>query len=305
MTARGSDERARQKPKRRSILRDILACILPILSLGISLAGAVYIFTYLRGSVASAEVQLAADEQQPSPSKVEPEPVYTGVEDPWVTSGTFTVGARELDDAIKEFCDEHTNEGDTPQEAAQATYNAIVQSNYIDLLEKPSGTNWVHRSAQQFFSYKKKSGAVPEGDYYEFAAVTALCLRYFGYSDAIALPVLHGNGMGSQYGSALCLVTNSDGVASVCDPALGADGWMIKRAGYNILVDDIGQDLSTAEGLGLEIQRKEENLPDAYADGMGVSGGNGATTTGYDRTGMNENGYGGGMGTTTGNQSGV
>lgn len=297
MAARSERSHKEREPKRRSVFRDVIACILPILSLGLSLTIGVLVFSRVQDKVMAAQEAMAGAAPQPSPANAEPAPVYAGVEDPWITSGSFTVGTSELDDAIKTFCDQHTATGATQEEAAQATFDAIVQSTYVDMLEKPSGTNWVHRAAQMYFSYLKTTEGEPEGDYYEFAAVTALCLRYFGYSDAIAVPVLHAMDNGGQYGGALCIVSNTDGVPSVCDPALGTSGWMLKRAGYKILVDDIGQDLSTAQGLGLEIQLSPEHQKEADATGVGTGTGTGTGTTG---TGAGTTGTGAGTATGTG-----
>ncbi|MBR3317753.1 MAG: hypothetical protein IKG21_08085 [Atopobiaceae bacterium] len=289
MAARNARSRKERKPKKRSALHDVVACILPILSLGASLAMVVLIYQHVQEKLDIAQEALASSGVEAAAS-AEVQTEYLGVEDPWISAGTFTVGSEELDAAIKSFCDQHTAAGATVEEAAEATFDAIVESTYVDMLDKPSGPNWVHRAAQQYFSYlKSESKTMPEGDYYEFAAVIALCLRYFGYSDAIAVPVLHGMDNGGQYGAALCLVTNRDGVASVCDPALATDGWMLKRSGYNILIDDIGQDLSTVQGMGLEIQLSPEHQQEAENAAGNDTNGTGAvgTGTGGSATGAN------------------
>ncbi len=288
--------RSKRSSRRRSPLLDVVALILPILCLGAALYSSVWVFRRVNNTVVAAEKQLEAAEQQAT-AETKPEPAYGGVQDPWIGAGTFTVGNEELDHQIKNFCDSHTSQGDTATDAAKATYTAIAESAYLDQVEKPSGRDWVSRSAKQYFN-SLQQGGVYQGDYYEFASVTALCLRYFGFSDAIAVPVLYDMQNGGQYGSALCLVSDVDRQGKVCDPSLGADGWMLDRTGYNILVDDIGQNLDAAEGLGLKIQRKDANTNETDPSGLGY-GGTSTDGTGYGTDYGYGNDYGYDTGTTT------
>ena len=279
-----------EQSKRRSALHDVVACILPLVCLAGALAAAVYVFRYVDGRVTVAQEELARANEVES-AVVEPQEVYAGVRDPWIEAGSFTVGDEELDASIRDFCDEHTDEGATVDEAARATYDAIVESTYLYRIDKPMGLDWVARSAREFFNSDDGMGG-HQGDVYEFASVLALCLRYFGYGDAIAVPIVYDAGVGDADGSALCIVTNTTGVSCVCDPSVGTAGWMLPRANYQILVDDIGQNLDAAEALGLQIQRQDDDEgsedEDAEAGGSTVASGSGmgyGSYGGYDEYG--------------------
>ena len=255
--------------------------------------GAVFLFQKVDASVTAAQERLSGVSKSGENVVVEQAPVYGGVADPWIESGSFTVGSEELDQEIKKLCDANTSQGDTAEEAARQTFNAVADSVYIDIYEKPSGIDWVARSAKAYFESVKTEGTYA-GDYYEFASVIALCLRYFGMSDAIAVPVLFDTQSGAEYGTAVCLVSDSNGVGRVCDPSQGPDGWMLPRTSYSILVDDIGQNLDPVLGLGLKVKEKEQQR--VNGNGYDAEGGNG---TGYDESGMSsyDNGeYGTGSG---------
>ena len=292
------EERVEKKQKRGgSILHDIVACILPIVCLAAALAGGVFVYRYANNSIVEAQATIRG-EGQANGVVIEEAAPYAGVADPWNQAGSFTVGNEELDAWIKAFCDEHTPEDAKVEEAAKETYDAIVLSTYLDRVDKPMGTDWVARSARDYFSSDDGMGGY-QGDYYEFSSVLALCLRYFGYADAIAVPIVRSMPSGEEYGSALCLVTNLDGVGSVCDPSLGVDGWMIARAGYDILVDDIGQNLDAAEAIGLRIQKKDETGEAGDDNGYGYNTGesNGGTSGTYNSSesdsGYDDDTYGG------------
>ena len=123
------------------------------------------------------------------------------------------------------------------------------------------------RSAKEYFTSDDGMGG-HQGDVYEYASVLALCLRYFGYSDAIAVPIVNTSGVGDADGSALCLVTNTDGTGCVCDPAVGTAGWMLPRTSYDILVDDIGQNKDAALAMGLQIKEKYADDENGTMNGM-------------------------------------
>ena len=286
MARRDENARDRHEPKKRSVLLDIVACLLPIVSLAGSLALATFIFRHVDNAVKVSQEALAGAAPDTGTGEVAPQTVYAGVDDPWNASGSFTVEDEELDAYIRDYCDAHTMEGDTAEQAAERTYDDVVQSSYLYRVDKPMGLDWVARSAREFFRSGAETGEY-QGDAYEFSAVMALCLRYFDYGDAIAVPIVYSESEEGQEGSALCLVTDkTTGMQCVCDPTLGTEGWMLPRTGYSILVDDIGQNLDPARGLGLRIQEKDETPknPDG-TDAVNPMGG----TNGY--TGMGS-GYG-------------
>jgi hypothetical protein len=269
-----------EKPKKHSVLRDIVACILPIVSLAAAVGIAVLVFRRVDNSVTTAQAALVEAEQSEG-QVVEQQAVYAGVEDPWIAAGSFTVGDEELDAYIRDFCKECSPAGATAEEAAQETFNVIVDSTYLYRIDKPMGLDWVARSAKEYFTSDDGMGG-HQGDVYEYASVLALCLRYFGYSDAIAVPTVNTSGVGDADGSALCLVTNTDGTGCVCDPAVGSAGWMLPRTSYDILVDDIGQNKDAALAMGLQIKEKYADDEDGSMNGMdddGTMGGTGTTGT--------------------------
>lgn len=267
-----------EKTKKRSLLRDIVACILPIVSLAAALGIAVFVFRRVDNSVTTAQAALVQAEQSEGQA-IEQPVVYAGVEDPWIEAGSFTVGDEELDAYIRDFCKECSPAGATADEAAQATFNVIVDSTYLYRIDKPMGLDWVARSAKEYFTSDDGMGG-HQGDVYEYASVLALCLRYFGFSDAIAVPTVNTSGVGDADGSALCLVTNSDGTGCVCDPAVGTAGWMLPRTSYDILVDDIGQNKDAALAMGLQIKEKYADDESGTTNGMddeSMMGGTGTT----------------------------
>lgn len=265
-------ERTAAKPQPLTIER-----ILPPVAIIASLVGIFFVyltaFPVLVGGATPEE-----DAQEQVPSYIPEEPVYTGVPDSWVLSGTFTVGDEELDRQVKEFCDAFAGTDSSYEVAAQTVYNNIVWGIYEGRTEseKPVGPDWVQALARAYFSSASPAeGQVGVGDAYEFAAAISYCLRYFGYGQVYAMPTLNYDETGELAGSAVVVVVGNDSNIYVCDPAQGSLGWMLDLEGLDLLVDDIGQDLTEAEALGLTIYQSEEETD--LVDG--------GTTGGYDDTG--------------------
>lgn len=195
-----------------------------------------------------------------------------GVEDPWTASGTFTMGDSELDEQIKAFCDALSLDGYSAEQNAEVVYDAIVWSNYEERTQdqKPAGNSWDTALMRNFFSTGNPSvGEGGSGDAYEFAATTSYCLRYFGFDDAMAVPVLKTDDYGNSVSSALVLVTDADGNERVCDPDLSGEGWMLDRDSYDVTVENLGQDLTAVEELGLTVKEspKPTTVPDSEEQG--------------------------------------
>lgn len=205
----------------------------------------------------------SADSSEPAADDGAP----VGVEDPWTASGTFTMGDTELDNQIKAFCDALSLDGYSAEQNAETVYDAIVWSNYEERTQeqKPAGNDWDTALMRSFFATGNPSvGEGGSGDAYEFAATTSYCLRYFGFDDAMAVPVLKTDGYGNPVSSALVLVTGADGSERVCDPDFLGEGWMLDRDSYDIAVENLGQDLTAVEEMGLTV--KESPKPDAVPD---------------------------------------
>lgn len=238
-------------------LARVLRRVLPVIAMAAAFAAAVTVFRRLLPPPvvvpeASTEVAVQTFEEGDAP-----EDQYVGVDDPWVESGTFTMGNEGLDAQIKAFCDACSVEGYGARDNANLVYNAIVWSTYQvrESGEPPSGNDWDVALAKHFFSEgNPESGIGGVGDTYDFSAAISFCLRYFGYSDATAVPIVCGDESTGQTRAALVLVTDENGQACVCDPSLSGNGWMLDRSYYNIVVDDIGQDLTKLEELGLDDQ---------------------------------------------------
>lgn len=213
----------------------------------------------LAAAAASSGHEQVAIAEDPAEAAVEE---YKGVEDPWTETLLYTSGNADLDQQVKDFCDALSKNKDSAEKNAQAVYDVIVQSEYeprtVD--EMPTGSDWTLGAAHHYFAAAKpKEGEGGKGDYYEFAAVAAYCLRYFGFEDAIAAPVVSSS-MGGGIGSALVFVTDSKGNKRVCDPYYNVNGWMLEQSAYkNVVVEDIGQDLEPFESMGLGIRRQDPN----------------------------------------------
>lgn len=160
-----------------------------------------------------------------------------GVEDPWVESGRFATGDAELDRMIKDFCDANSS-SDLPLE--ENAFNAYCIASWYEFQERdnnqyPTGPNWDIEYAKQ---------AIEEGSVncYEQAAFGEYVLKYFGYEDAVAMPsfILRQSGEYGDHG--LLYVTDRDGRKCLCDPAFGANGWMLDADIYTVKAMDVGQD---------------------------------------------------------------
>ena len=88
----------------------------------------------------------------------------------------------------------------------------------------------------------------------------ALCLRYFGYYYVVALPTIDFDEYGNAVYGAVDYVIDEAGNRYVCDFSKGTYGWMINASYVDIVVDDIGQDLSDANYLGLTVNTSEDTL---------------------------------------------
>lgn len=237
--------------------QDVLSRVLPFLSVLAAFVAIVLLYNKL---MPPAIADVAAEVQDPvatAPAADVQE--YYGLQDNWLASAVFTTGNKDLDIQVKDFCDALTTEGMTASENAQKVFNTIVWSGYEGRTEeeRPMGRDWATVSARHYFDMGNPAeGIGGTGDAYEFAAAISYCLRYFGYSDALAIPVLIGESGAGQYGSALVVVTDENGRSCVCDPTLSSDGWMLDLSTYNtILVEDIDQDLTEIEARGLEVQK--------------------------------------------------
>lgn len=258
-SSRAPKEKERKKNGASSVtVRGVLGLILPMFSLVIAFVAVVLLYRRLMPPTVNAEEEIAAPAEDPqvaaSSSHVNE---YDGLEDKWLASGNFTTGNKELDAQVKAFCDALATEGATPRENAQKAYNTIVWSEYKDRSEseRPTGSDWDKAAAHEFFSAGvPEEGKTGAGDFYEFAAAASFCLRYFGFYDAIALPVVAGSTAAGQSSSALILLSDEYGQGCVCDPTIAGDGWMLDSDLYDIVVEDIEQDLSQVEALGLKVQ---------------------------------------------------
>jgi hypothetical protein len=240
----------------------LLGAFLAPLALATSLSAAVLVYQSAFPAMDASEQGTASAEGTSSAQEASTEqaPAYLGVQDPWVLTGNFTIGDPELDVKIKEFCDAFSGEGTSSDIAAQTVYNNIVWGNYTPREDgqQPRGKDWSWVAARLYFdAAKPEEGEAGDGDYYEYAAALTCCLHYFGYTYATALPIVTYDEWGNQSGSAICYVVDESGARYVCDPSQGTLGWMIDAATQDILVDDIGQDLSDAEMLGLPIARHD------------------------------------------------
>lgn len=213
------------------------------------------------------QAQPVVEEQASSGSETAQQteqPAYQGVEDPWVDDGMFTIGDADLDVTIKTFCDA-LSDGETSSAAtaAQTVYNAMIWGAYTEREEgqKPQGRDWSMVAARLYFdSAHPELGEAGDGDYYEYAAAMALCLRYFGYYYVTALPVIDFDEYGNAVYGAVDYVIDEEGNRYVCDFSKGTYGWMINASYVDVVVDDIGQDLSDANYLGLTVNTNEDTL---------------------------------------------
>ena len=159
----------------------------------------------------------------------------SGVEDPWVESGTFTTGDATLDREVKKFCDDNASSSDNREDAALAMYQALAWADYVerDNAQEPSGPNWRNTYAHQYFENDNS------GNCYEFACALMYCLQYMGYEDAKAEAILIKLQSGNWGDHGIVFVTDADGRSCMCDTARGVDGWMIDTDTYTYTIEDV------------------------------------------------------------------
>ena len=157
-----------------------------------------------------------------------------GVEDPWLTQGTFTTGDATLDQEVKAFCDERVTTAMNVDTAALEVYKAIAWAEYVerDDAQHPAGKDWRIEYARKYYEHDCS------GNCYEFAAFLMYCLRYLGYQDATAQGVAIELQSGSWGDHGLVYVTNTDGRKCLCDTSRGVDGWMLDDTVYNVEIQD-------------------------------------------------------------------
>lgn len=257
-------EEKRNKPDRGFASFGMVGAVLAPVALACSLGAALLVYQRAFPEATEEQTEQATATQSagaPQETGAAQAQSYVGVPDPWVMTGNFTIGDPELDAQIKEFCDAFSGEGTSSEVAAQTVYNNIVWGNYTprEAGQQPRGKDWSWVAARLYFdAARPEEGEAGDGDYYEYAAALTCCLRYFGYTYVTALPVVSWDEWGNQTGSAICYVMDEAGVRYVCDPSQGTLGWMLDAATQDIVVDDIGQDLSDAEMLGLPISTNED-----------------------------------------------
>ena len=277
-----------KRPRKPLTAATVVSRVLPVLALALAFAAIVVLYRRLMPQTVDAapaqEVKSPSDEALAPNSKPN---TYEGLEDKWLTSGRFTTGNAELDQQVKQYCDALTVEGSSARDNASKVYNNIVWSAYEDrgANEEPSGTEWATVAARHYFEGGSPADGVGgAGDVYDFAAVASYCLRYFGFTDALAVPIVKGNDSTGKMGSALVVVSDESGQECVCDPTLAAEGFMLDRSLYNITVDNIGQDLSPVEARGLKVEEPPQAINSNSSSGSSArsngAGGNDASGSG-------------------------
>lgn len=252
----GSESKRRGEKSGSQPSWELLGRMLAPLFLVASLAGVVLLYRHTFPQLTTEATEEAATAEDVSATATAEEQGYVGVSDPWTMTGAFTVGDSSLDVQIKEFCDAFAGDGSTAAACAQSVYNNILWGSYRERTseEKPQGDDWVQAAARLYFSTASpEDGISGEGDYYEYAAALGYCLRYYGYSDVLTLPVISFTQDGQAIESAVCMVTNENGSWRICVPAMGTEGWMLDANSYTIAVEDIGQDLTRVNALGLTV----------------------------------------------------
>ncbi|MGI6220453.1 MAG: hypothetical protein ACOYIP_01060 [Coriobacteriales bacterium] len=162
-----------------------------------------------------------------------------GVESPWTESKTFSSGDATFDARLKDYCDQHTQEGADAETAAKATYDVIVamERDIRDNNQNPGGSGWELEYAKQILDANS-------GNNYEKAALIAQMLKYFGY-DAMAQPcIVDGESAG------LVFVNSEDGSQLICSPALGDEGWMMDSRAISYQIDNGSSSSDSASGSG-------------------------------------------------------
>ena len=160
-----------------------------------------------------------------------------GVEDPWVASGRFTTGDPILDKEVKEFCDSHCNTNQSVDEAALLVYEGVAWSEYVerDDAQNPAGPNWRIEYARKYFEHDNT------GNCYEFACANMYCLRYLGFSDAMAEAVIIEMQSGDWGDHGIVFVTNTDGRKCLIDTSMGVNGWMLDTDVYNYEIKNVAE----------------------------------------------------------------
>ena len=200
----------------------------------------------------AAESSSTASASESSSTAAEPE----GVESPWTESGYFSTGNEQLDNKIKQLCDEYTTPGANYAENAHNANMAVVVSDYIERAnnQSPWGETWDVEYALQWFDENNS------GNCYNFAAMTEYILKYFGYEDAEAEPCVVHLQSGNWGDHGLVFVTNRENNEwSLVDDALGADGWMLEGDVYEFDVRNIAQN-STVKG-NVSVLHNDEPSP--------------------------------------------
>lgn len=270
-SAQGSRENSdasaipRKQPSSASVLDGgIVGRVLPVLSIVLALVSITLLYRYVFPMAAAQEA--SGDNQLTAPSTNEDanlaSNVYQGVEDPYTYTGYFTTGNDELDQQVKAFCD---SIGDPTLEArdnAKKVFDAIAQKSDYTVrayADKPGGPEWYRVCGEQYFaSAKPDEGKAGSGDYYDYASAVCWCLRYFGFSDALAVPLT--NEAGTDYGKAVVVVTDISDTLCVCDPSRPYDGWMLDAYAQNLVIENIGQDTEQEEALGLNVLEVETDM---------------------------------------------
>lgn len=158
---------------------------------------------------------------------------YEGVEDPWVTSGRFTTGDKDLDSQVKKFCDAHATKGKSAWDNAYDTFCNITWSDYDEWEgnQHPHTYDWTVNYAKDFFSRG--------GNCFSMAAAMQWCLRYYGYSDAHAELTYQERQSGGWLDHGLTWVTDPQtGEIHMVDSELSTKGWMLPAGAYNVEVLD-------------------------------------------------------------------
>ncbi|MBR3224686.1 MAG: hypothetical protein IKF78_05125 [Atopobiaceae bacterium] len=277
-----------KRPRKPLTAAMVVSRVLPVLALALAFAAIVVLYRRFMPQTVDAapaqEIKSPSDEALAPNSKPN---TYEGLEDKWLTSGRFTTGNAELDQQVKQYCDALTVEGSSARDNASKVYNNIVWSAYEDrgANEEPSGTEWATVAARHYFEGGSPADGVGgAGDVYDFAAVASYCLRYFGFTDALAVPIVKGNDSTGKMGSALVVVSDESGQECVCDPTLAAEGFMLDRSLYNITVDNIGQDLSPVEARGLKVEEPPQAVNSSSSSGNSASGGTSSNGAGGNDT---------------------
>jgi len=242
-----SQPRRGSQPARDTTLRNRIILVVALVLLVALLVGLVTCVANGLGGAKSQSPQAAssgvavttssAASQSSQQSSAAAVPAGTGVEDKWVAGGRFTTGDAELDQLIKQHCDNWTSDDLSQADNAFNAYCNAIWADYVerDNNQHPVGPNWDVEYAKQFFH---------EGscNCYEQVAVGEFILKYFGYTDVYGEPcnVLRQSGTYGEHG--ILFVTDLDGRKCLCDPSFGANGWMLDADSYTMEIVDIGQD---------------------------------------------------------------